>query len=122
MDLQNFKNNEEYWTSSQVGGLLDNLDLNDPGVNVVDPRSSIPSLMQSYMACQSQTKVELIRFMGQRIYQLLQIDGVEQSVGDQHAALSMIANKQNLLTCQIEDLCMIIATNKPALTLKQACT
>ena len=82
--------------------MLDKLDLNDPGVNVVESRSSIPSLMQSYMACQAQTNVELIRFMGQRIYKLLQIDGVEQSVGDQHAALSMIANKQNLLTCQIE--------------------
>lgn len=102
MDLQDFKTNEEYRTSSQVGGLLDKLDLNDPGANVVDSRSSIPSLMQSYMACQAQTNEELIRFMGQRISQPLQVDGVEQSVGDQHAALSTIANKQNLLTRQME--------------------
>ena len=36
MDLQDFKNNDAYRTSSQLGGLLDKLDLNDPGVNVVD--------------------------------------------------------------------------------------
>ena len=79
MDLQDFKNNEAYWTSSQVGGLLYKLDLNDPGVNVVDSQSSIPSLMQGYMACQAQTNEELIRFMGQQISQPLNIGGVEQS-------------------------------------------
>ena len=40
--------------------------------------------------------------MGQQISKPLNIDGVEQSVGDQHAALSMIANRQNLLTRQME--------------------
>ena len=33
MYLQDFKNNDEYRTSSQVEGLLDKLDLNDPGAN-----------------------------------------------------------------------------------------
>jgi hypothetical protein len=51
MDLKDLKTNEAYRTRSQVGGLLDKLDLNDPGVNVVDSRSSIPSLMQGYMNC-----------------------------------------------------------------------
>ena len=102
MDLKDFKNDDAFKTSSQVEGLLDKLDLNDPGLNVVDSRSSIPSLMQSYMACQAQTNEELIRFMGQRISEPLTVDGVQQSVGDQHAALSRIGNKQNLLTRQME--------------------
>ena len=102
MDLKDFKNDDAFKTSSQVEGLLDKLDLNDPGLSVVDSRSSIPSLMQSYMACQAQTNEELIRFMGQRISEPLTVDGVQQSVGDQHAALSRIGNKQNLLTRQME--------------------
>ena len=60
MDLQDYTETEQYRTSSQVGRLLEKLDLNYPSENVIDSRSSIP--LQSYIACQAETNESLIRF------------------------------------------------------------
>ena len=102
MDVRDYKDNANYQSSSQVGAIMAKLDLDNPGQEVLEPQASMPLLLQNYVACQAATNAELISFMGQRITTPITIGGNEQTVAQQQQALSTIANKQNLLTRQVE--------------------
>ena len=102
MNVQTFKNDNEYQDSSNVDCIINKLDLNNPGAPVLDAQSSIPKLMHDYIACQAMTNDSLLQFVGQQIIAPIIVNGTEVSVRDQQATLSNIGSRQNLLNRQIE--------------------
>ena len=102
MNVQTFKNDNEYQDSSNVDCIINKLDLNNPGAPVLDAHSSIPKLMHDYIACQALTNDSLLQFVGQQITAPIMVNGTEVSVRDQQATLSTIGSRQNLLNRQIE--------------------
>ena len=102
MDDQDFKDTDLYQESSKVTGLLQELDLNDPNKLVVTNQTSLPKVVQNFIACQAETNAHFIKFIGRQITAPTNIDGVERSVVAQKGALSEIATQQNLILRQLE--------------------
>ena len=98
----NFKDSDLYRDSSQVTELLQQVDLTNPTTLVVSSQSSVLQIMQNYIACQSKTNARLIGFVGQQINAPLQINGAEATVIEQQNMLNDIANRQNLISRQLE--------------------
>ena len=102
MDTEDFKDTDLFIESSKVTGLLQELDINDPDKLVVTNQASLPTVVQNFIACQSETNAQLIEFMGRQIIAPAVIGGVETSVVDQQGTLSEIATRQNLISRQLE--------------------
>ena len=102
MNVQDFKDSDVYRDSSQVTELLQQVDLTNPATMVVSSQSSVSQIMQNYIACQSETNARLIGFVGQQINAPVQINGTERTVVDQQSMLNDIANRQNLISRQLE--------------------
>ena len=67
MNNQDFKDTNLYQESSKVMGLLQELDINDPNKLVVTNQTSLPKVVQNFIACQAKTNTQLIKFMGRQI-------------------------------------------------------
>ena len=102
MNVLDFKDSDVYKDSSQVTELLRQIDLTNPDTLVVSSQSSVSQIMQNYIACQSETNARLIDFVGQQIKVPAQINGAEATVADQQNMLTDIANRQNLISRQLE--------------------
>ena len=102
MNVQDFKDADIYKDSSQVTELLQQVDPANPSSLVISNQSSVSQIMQNYIACQSETNARLISFVGQQISAPVQIDGTENTVADQQQMLNDIANRQNLISRQLE--------------------
>ena len=97
MNDQDFKDKNLYQESSKVTGLLQELDLTNPNKLVVTNQTSLPKVVQNFIACQAETNAELIQFMGRQITAPVNINGEDRSVIAQKEALSEIATRQNLI-------------------------
>ena len=100
-----FKANPAYADSFQASDKLDLVDVKDPDKDVIGSESSLATLMQSFVNAQAQTNHNLIQFLGTQAASAagnITIDGNEMTPAQQHAYLTEIASKQNLLSRQLE--------------------
>ena len=65
-------------------------------------------MLQHFIRSQSETTSQLIQFVGTQVTENRQVDGDELTPAQQQQLLSDIANKQNLMSRQLEKNCVII--------------
>ena len=99
MDIRHFR---DVYGVDETTDLLSRLDLNDPGKSVVNNNDSITAMLQHFIRSQSETTSQLIQFVGTQVTENRQVDGDELTPTQQQQLLSDIANKQNLMSRQLE--------------------
>ena len=99
MDIRHFR---DVYGVDEAADLLSRLDLNDPSKSVVNNNDSITAMLQHFIRSQSETTSQLIQFVGTQITENRQVDGDELTPAQQQKLLSEIANKQNLMSGQLE--------------------
>ena len=99
MDIRHFR---DIYGVDEATNLLSRLDLNDPSKSVVNNNDNITAMLQHFIRSQSETTSQLIQFVGTQVTENRQVDGNDLTPAQQHQLLSEIANKQNLMSRQIE--------------------
>ena len=99
MDIRHFR---DVYGVDETTDLLSRLDLNDPSKSVVNNNDSITAMLQHFIRSQSETTSQLIQFVGTQVTENRQVDGDELTPTQQQQLLSDIANKQNLMSRQLE--------------------